>query len=187
VGPSGNATAPDFKVFLARLFDAKTGAFQVLGSTLGAEQPGVERPRIEASVVDVSKTEPTKVFERDGLVVTAQRIPHANLPTLAYRVETRGKAIVFSSDQNGSDPKFVDFAKNADALIMHMAIAANAPPSPLHAAPNVVGRVAQDAGARRLILSHIGPFDLDAAIAEVKKSYTGPLTVGADLQCTQVQ
>jgi ribonuclease BN (tRNA processing enzyme) len=187
VGPSGNATAPDFKDFLARLFDAKAGAFQVLGSTLGAEQPGVERPRIEASVVDVTKTEPTKVFERDGLVVSAQRIPHANLPTLAYRVETGGKAIVFSSDQNGSDPKFIDFARNADVLIMHMAIAANAPPSPLHAAPNVVGRVAQDAGVKRLILSHIGPFDLDAAIAEVKKSYTGPLTVGADLQCTQVQ
>jgi ribonuclease BN (tRNA processing enzyme) len=186
VGPSGNAVAPDFKVFLARLFDEKTGAFQVLGSTLGAEQPGVERPRIEASVVDVSKSEPTKVLERDGLVVTAQRIPHANLPTLAYRVETQGKVIVFSSDQNGSDPKFVDFAKNADALIMHMAIAANAPPIPLHASPSVVGRVAQDAAAKRLILSHIGQFDLAAAIAEVKKSYTGPLTVGADLQCTQI-
>jgi ribonuclease BN (tRNA processing enzyme) len=119
--------------------------------------------------------------------VTAQRIPHANLPTLAYRVETREKVVVFSSDQNGSDPKFVDFAKNADVLIMHMAIGANAPPIPAHAAPNVVGRVAQDASAKRLILSHIGPFDLDAAIAEVKKSYTGPLTVGADLQCTQVQ
>jgi ribonuclease BN (tRNA processing enzyme) len=68
-----------------------------------------------------------------------------------------------------------------------MAIAANAPPSPLHASPSVVGRVAQDAGTKRLIVSHIGQFDLDAALAEVKKSYTGPLTVGADLQCTQVQ
>src|SRR4029453_6724248 len=29
VGPSGNNIAPDFKVFLARLFDEKTGAFQV--------------------------------------------------------------------------------------------------------------------------------------------------------------
>src|SRR5215813_11396341 len=75
VGPSGNNVAPDFKTFLARLFDEKTGAFQVLGSTLGAEQPGVERLRIEATVVDVSKTEPTKVFDGDGITVTAQRIP----------------------------------------------------------------------------------------------------------------
>ena len=190
VGPSGNNVAPDFKTFLARLFDEKTGAFQVLGSTLdstpGAAQPGVERPRIEATVVDVGKTEPTRVFEGDGITVTAQRIPHANLPTLAYRVQTRDKSVVFSSDQNGSDPKFVDFAKGADVLVMHMAIAANAPPSPLHASPAVVGRVAQEAGAKRLILSHIGQFDLDAAVADVKKSFTGALTVGADLQCTPV-
>ena len=186
VGPSGNNVAPDFKTFLARLFDEKTGAFQVLGSTLGAAQPGVERPRIESTVVDVSKTEPTKVFDGDGITVTAQRIPHANLPTLAYRVQTGDKSVVFSSDQNGSDPKFVDFAKGADVLVMHMAIAANAPPSPLHALPAVVGRVAQEAGAKRLILSHIGQFDLDAAVADVKKSFTGALTIGADLQCTPV-
>jgi len=40
VGPSGNDVAPDFATFLGRMFDAKTGAYQVLGSTLGVEQPG---------------------------------------------------------------------------------------------------------------------------------------------------
>jgi ribonuclease BN (tRNA processing enzyme) len=188
VGPSGNNVAPDLQTFLQRLFDEKTGAFQVLGSTIGGAQPaGAERPRIEATTVDVGKTEPTKVLDRDGISVTAQRIPHANLPTLAYRVQTGDVSIVFSSDQNGSDPKFVDFAKGADVLIMHLAIAANAPPSPLHASPAVVGRVAQEAGVKRLILSHIGQFDLEAALADVKKSYTGPVTVGADLQCTQAK
>ena len=188
VGPSGNNVAPDFATFLGRMFDEKTGAFQVLGSTLGAAQPpGTERPRLNVSVVDVTKTEPTTVLDRDGMTVTALRIPHANLPTLAYRVQTRDVSVVFSSDQNGSDPKFVDFAKGANVLIMHMAIAAGAPPSPLHASPAVIGRIAQETGVKRLILSHIGQFDLEAAIADVKKSYTGALTVGADLQCTPVQ
>ena len=188
VGPSGNNVAPDFQTFLARLFDEKTGAFQVLGSTIGGAQPaGAERPKIEATVIDVSKAEPTKVLDRDGISVTAQRIPHANLPTLAYRVQTQGLSVVFSSDQNGSDPKFIDFAKNADVLVMHLAIAADAPPSPLHALPAVVGRVAHEAGVKRLIVSHIGQFDLDAALADVKKAYAGPLTVGADLQCTQAK
>jgi ribonuclease BN (tRNA processing enzyme) len=187
VGPSGNNVAPDFATFLSRMFDEKTGAFQVLGSTLGAAQPGAERPRLDVSVVDVTKTEPTTVLDRDGMTVTALRIPHANLPTLAYRVQTRDVSVVFSSDQNGSDPKFVEFAKGANVLIMHMAIPVGAPPSPLHASPAVVGRIAQEAGVKRLILSHIGQFDLDAALADVKKSYTGALTVGADLQCTPVQ
>jgi ribonuclease BN (tRNA processing enzyme) len=187
VGPSGNNVAPDFATFLGRMFDEKTGAFQVLGSTLGAVQPGAERPRLNVSVVDVTKTEPTKVLDRDGMTVTAFRIPHANLPTLAYRVETRDVSVVFSSDQNGTDPKFIDFAKGANLLVMHLAIAADAPPSPLHASPAVVGRLGQEAGVKRLILSHIGQFDLEAAVADVKRSYTGPLIVGADLQCTPVQ
>jgi ribonuclease BN (tRNA processing enzyme) len=126
------------------------------------------------------------VLDRDGMTVTAFGIPHANLPTLAYRVQTQNVSIVFSSDQNGTNPKFVDFAKGANVLIMHLAIAAGAT-SPLHAAPAVVGRIAQDAGVGRLIVSHIGLYDLDAAIADVKKSYTGPLTIGADLQCTPAQ
>ncbi len=183
-GPSGNEIAPDFPTFLHRLFDEKTGAYQVLGHTVGAKQ-GNGVP-LEITTVDVKKATPTTVFDGDGLTVTAIGIPHGNVPALAYRATTRGVTVVFSTDQNGTDPKFVDFARGADILVMHMAIAAGTT-SPLHAAPAVVGRIAQDAGAKRLVLSHIGPFDLDAAVADVKKAYTGPLVVGADLQCTDAR
>jgi ribonuclease BN (tRNA processing enzyme) len=181
-GPAGDDVAPDVSTFLARLFDEKNGAFQVMGATLGGKGSGV---RLNISVVDVMKAEPTTVFDEQGLKVTALGIPHANMPTLAYRVETRDGSIVFSSDQNGTNPKFVDFARNANLLVMHLAIASGAT-SPLHAAPAVVGRIAQEAGVGRLIVSHIGQFDLDAAVADVKKYYTGPLTIGADLQCTSI-
>jgi ribonuclease BN (tRNA processing enzyme) len=183
-GPSGNAIAPPFPVFLSRLFDEKNGAFQVLGHTVGAAQ-GNGIP-LEIATVDVTKAEPSTVFDRDGMTVTAMGIPHGNMPALAYRVQTRGVSVVFSTDQNGTNPKFTEFAKGADILVMHLAIAAGAT-SPLHAAPAVVGRIAQDAGAKRLIVSHIGLFDLDAAVADLKKSYAGPLTIGADLQCTPAQ
>ena len=188
VGPSGNDLVPGFPTFLSRLFDAKNGAFQVLGTTLGGPPvAGVGGGvRLDVSVVDVTKAEPSTVFDRQGVTVTALGIPHGNIPTLAYRIQTRAASIVFSSDQTGTNPRFVDFARGAHVLIMHLAIAAGAS-TPLHASPAVVGRVAQDAGVGRLIVSHIGQFDLDAAISELKKFYTGPLTVGADLQCTQVQ
>jgi ribonuclease BN (tRNA processing enzyme) len=190
VGPSGNGVAgpagtPDFATFLARLFDENNGAFQVLGATLGATRgSGV---RLDVSVVDVAKIEPST-----DLTVTALGIPHGNMPTLAYRAETPGGSVVFSSDQTGTNPKFVDFARNANVLIMHLAIGAGVT-NPFHAAPAVVGRIAQEAGVGRLIVSHLGgqpldqsKFDLDAAIGELKQSYTGPLTIGADLQCTPI-
>ena len=182
VGPSGNDVAPAFPIFLNRLFDEKTGAFQVLGAALGGTGNSV---RLNVGAVDVTTPEPVKVFDGQGLTVTAFGIPHANLPTLAYRVQVGGVSVVFSSDQNGTKPDFVTFAKGANALIMHLAIAPGAT-SPLHAAPAVVGRIAADAGVGRLILSHIGQFPLDPAIADVKKAYAGPLTIGADLQCTPV-
>ena len=173
-GPSGNDVAPSFPMFLSRLFDEKNGAFQVLGPTLGATQGktggGV---RLDVGVVDVTKTEPSTAFDRQGVTVTALGIPHGNLPALAYRVQTRDVSVVFSSDQTGTNPRFVEFAKGANVLVMHLNIAAGAT-SPLHASPAVVGRVAQDAGVGRLIVSHIGPFDLDAAIAERRSSTRAP-------------
>ena len=187
VGPSGNEAAPDFQTFLNRLFDEKTGAFQVLGPVLGAKLGtsggGVA---LKVSVVDVAKAQASTVFDADGLTVTALGIPHGPMATLAYRVTTKGVSVVFSSDQTGTNPNFVEFAKDANVLIMHLAIPAGAK-NPLHAAPEVVGRIAREAGIKHLIVSHVGPFNLDPAIAELKTAYSGPLTVGADLQCTAVK
>ena len=182
VGPSGNEAAPAFNDFLTRLFDPKNGSWEVLSSVV-APGPGV---KLDPRVVDVTKAEPTTVYDRDGMKVTAMGIPHGNLPTLAYRVETQGVSVVFSSDQNGTNPRFPSFAKGADILLMHLAIGVGAD-NPNQALPAVVGTVAQSANPKRLILSHIGNFDLDAAVADVKKNYSGPLTVGADLQCTQAK
>src|SRR5271155_2419999 len=182
VGPSGNEVAPAFNDFLTRLFDPKSGSWEVLSSVVAAG-PGV---KLDPRVVDVTKQDPTTVYDRDGIKVTAMGIPHGNLPTLAYRVETQGVTVVLSSDQNGTNPRFPDFAKGADVLVMHLAIGVNAK-NPNQALPAVVGSVAQTANPKRLVLSHIGNFDLDAALADVKKNYAGPLIIGADLQCTQAK
>ena len=182
VGPSGNEAAPAFNEFLMRLFDSKNGSWEVLSSVVGPG-PGV---KLDPRVVDVTKQEPTTIYDRDGIKVTALGIPHGNLPTLAYRVETQGFTVVYSSDQTGTNPRFPDFAKGADILVMHLAIGVGST-NPIQALPAVVGRVAQSANPKQLVLSHIGNFDLDAAVADVKKNYSGPLTIGADLQCTQVK
>jgi ribonuclease BN (tRNA processing enzyme) len=179
-GPSGGGMVPDLRAFLNRLFDDKAGAFQLLGGTLGGAGQGVP---LEVSVVDAARTDPSMVFDRDGLRVLALGVPHGDVPSLAYRVEAAGSAIVFGSDQTGANPRFAEFARNADVLVMHFTIGAGGA-SPLHAGPDVVGRVARDAAARHLVLGHIAQFDLEPAVAEVRKFYTGRLTVGADLQCT---
>src|SRR5215813_5641120 len=97
-GPTGNDAAPDFATFLHRLFDERTGAFPVLGSALGGShggggvRPDIGRVvaggvRLDVGVIDAAKADPSPVFQRAGTMVTAQRIPHGNMPTLAYRVQ----------------------------------------------------------------------------------------------------
>src|SRR5450755_951438 len=81
-GPSGNDAAPDFSTFISRLFDEKTGAFPVLGSTLGGSfGGGGVRPdigtvvpggvRLHVSVIDVAKADPSMVLQREHTTVTA--------------------------------------------------------------------------------------------------------------------
>jgi len=74
IGPSGNDAVPSFSAFLERQFDPKSGAFEVLGSTM-AKAPGNPGVRLDAEIVDVMKQEPTTVFDRDGVKVTALGIP----------------------------------------------------------------------------------------------------------------
>lgn len=184
VGPAGNDEFPAFPEFLQRLFDGQRGAFQVLGSLLKSVEGGLGVP-LQVSLVDHTYAEPVIVFKGDDLIISAIGIPHRDIPTLAYRVSARGHTVVFSSDQAGTDPKFVKFSLGADLLIMHMAVASGTK-SALHAAPEVIGKVAEETGIKRLIVSHIGTFDLNVALADVKKVYSGDVTVAADLMCTQV-
>lgn len=178
-GPSGGVVTPDFQTFLYRLFDDTAGAFPLLGGTLRGAGLGVP---LNAVSLDVANGEPVIVLEQGGMTVTALGVPHANVPSLAYKVQTPNGTVVFGSDQTGTNPYFVTFAQGADVLVLHLMIGAGET-SPLHASPSVVGQMARDANARRLILSHIGQFDLEAAVAEVKKAYVGPVVVGSDLQC----
>jgi ribonuclease BN (tRNA processing enzyme) len=198
-GPSGGGPFPDIATFLKRMFDPANGAFPVLAGTLGEKGNGV---RLDVSVLDVNAPHPATVLKDEDLEVTAIGVPHTNAPTLAYRVQVGQFSIVFSGDQTGRDPKFVNFTMDADVLVMHFALSTMASEAlaRVHATPTVVGQVARDAKVRRLVLSHFiqgypqdprredySLFNLDQNVGEVKKYYSGPVVQAADLQCLPVR
>lgn len=173
-GPTGSAGFPPVAEFLAGLV-GPDGVFRVL------------EPRFTFQVV-TAPTDGTvsRVLEESRLVVTARSVPHGDVPTLAYRVEYAGASIVYSSDQDGSDPGFVDFARDADLLVIHLAASENATGmvAQLHARPSVWGQIAARANIGRLVLSHISSRqDLEANLEILQANYQGPLTVGEDLLC----
>ena len=185
-GPDERLPFPGFEDYLASLL-AEGGAYAYLGGYLDGSAGLVELSSVE---VAGGETHPTRVFgDRDSrLRVDAIHVPHGIVPALAFRIEVDGVRIVFASDQNGSDPRFVEFAKDADLLVMHLVIpeGTTGVARRLHAPPSVIGEIARNAGARRLLLSHLMARSLarlDESLEIVGGRYPGTVLVADDLFC----
>lgn len=201
MGPSGNEEFPDFSSFLKHLFADSESAFPILSGTVGGRNRGAP---LQVTTVDVGKSEPTPILNQEQLQISALGVPH-NAPALAYRITAGGSTMVFGSDQNGSNPRFVEFASGADVLVMHFALSvfASGDVTEIHATPTVVGEVAARTKVHRLILSHVtqpgpnapsprqwaafSPDTVASSVREVKKHYPGSVTIARDLQCVALQ
>lgn len=198
-GPTGSGVFPAFDAFITRLFDPGSGAFPILAGTLGETGQGV---RLEVIRVTAEVGITSTVMSDSLLQVSALGVPHGNVPSIAYRVRIDNRTIVFGSDQNGTDAGFSDFAADADVVVMHLGLSQRAPDglAQIHARPATVGKLAQNARAKRLVLSHFmqapmavqtpdwfSLFALGEAVAEVGKHFNGPIEAAADLQCTVVR
>jgi ribonuclease BN (tRNA processing enzyme) len=197
-GPSGTGAFPPFDTFISRLFDSGNGVFPILAGTLGQVGQGV---RLDITTVDAGVGKHSTVFSADQLEVSAIGVPHANVPSIAYRIRVDNRTIVFGSDQNGSDSRFSAFASDADLLVMHLSLSEHAPQplAQIHARPATVGQIARNSKAKRLVLSHFieapaevktrewfSLWNLDQVVADVRKHFTGPVDTAADLQCIPV-
>ncbi|MDT8383485.1 MAG: MBL fold metallo-hydrolase [Gammaproteobacteria bacterium] len=129
------------------------------------------------------------VLDEGGLTVTAMPVKHATVPAVAYRIEYKGKSIVYSGDTNSESGNMAAIASNADLLIYDTAIM-DSHPNPamlqLHTTPSRMGQVAAEAMAKKLVLSHITP-NTENSLQEVKRlvraqGYQGEIKVASDLR-----
>ena len=184
-GPDGSDLFPGLDVWLDSLLNADDGAYGYLSGYLDGDG---RLPKLVAT--EVGGDEVATVFESDDstIQVDAMHVPHGIVPALGFRVRVGDETLVFASDQNGTDSSFVDFASDADLLVMHLVIPedAGATAQRLHARPSVVGEVAQAAEAKRLVLSHFmsrSLRSLDDNVALVRRGYDGEVTLAEDLMC----
>lgn len=179
-GPAGGGAFPSIEEFLAIMF-GQNGAYGVLGPRL----------KLDVTTVDATAAGSTNVWSEDNILVSARGVPHGDVPTIAYEFEFGETSIVFASDQNGSDPEFIEFIQGADYLVIHLAAAEDVTGvlAKLHAKPSVWGEMAAAAQVGHVIVSHIStsaPQILEESVATVKDNYSGPLTLGEDLMCIRL-
>ncbi|WP_060585832.1 MBL fold metallo-hydrolase [Aeromonas schubertii] len=182
-GPEAGSAFPGMSGYFNALFDRKKGAYAYLGGFKDGSD-GL----FPVTLHDVAYDQPVaqRVYQQDGLTVTALGIPHGDVPCLAYRVEGREGVIVISADQNGSNPAFVDFAKGADILVMPLAIHEGADPlsASLHARPSVVASIAAEINPGLLVLNHwmgVGLNHKKEAMAIVQRTFKGQVVAARDL------
>lgn len=190
-GPGGAGPFPGLPGFLSAMLDPKHGAYAYLAGYLDGSGGLVKLQQIEVPVESAGPVALTAAsserFEADALPV-----PHGPVPAIAFRLRLGDATLVFASDQNGSNPAFVDFARDADLLVMHLPIPQDADnvAKNLHATPEKIGAIAQAAGARKLLLSHFmarSLANLDDNVAIVRSRYSGPVIVAEDLACVKIQ
>ena len=112
--------------------------------------------------------------------ITSQPVKHSD-PSIAYRVEhPSGKSLVYSGD-TGFCPEIIDLAKGSDLLILECALPGNKEIEG-HLTPHLAGKIATQAGVRRLLLCHFYPEVLKTDItAECRRTFDGELILGRDL------
>ncbi|MGN6092762.1 MAG: MBL fold metallo-hydrolase [Luteibacter jiangsuensis] len=186
-GPDGSDAFPSMTAFFKDMFGSKAGAFAYLEGL----HDGSDGLRLTVSpVIDVDNRAetPSLVYQDAEVKVYAYGIPHGDVPTLAFRIESKYGTIVVSADQNGTRPGFVDFARGADILVMPAAIDddADAGSKFLHAPPTVVGKLAAAINPKMLVLNHFmgrSLKDKDGNVKIIQQYYHGPVYEGRDLSC----
>lgn len=186
-GPGAGGPFPGLEAWLDSMLAAGSGAYGYLSGYLDGSGRLV---KLEQKEVALDSAKPVRVLDGD-ITVDALPVPHGIVPALGFRVTVDGVSIVFASDQNGSSDAFVDFARGASVLVMHLPIPENATGTALqlHARPSRVARIAEDAGAGTLVLSHFmarSLKDLDRNVAVVRGAYEGDIVLAEDLACVDV-
>jgi ribonuclease BN (tRNA processing enzyme) len=188
-GPVGNDFMPSTMEFVSDLFGDKHGAYRYLSELL---IPGEEGSYLmQPHDVPASST-PVNIFHNGDLAASAVSVIHGGVPALAWRIEARGKVLVFSGDTNGEGAGLVQLATNADLFIAHNAVpeGVTGVERRLHMPPSVIGQIAADAHVKKLVLSHRMLRTLgkeSQTESEIRKRYSGPLQFANDLDCFPVK
>jgi len=134
-----------------------------------------ERPGLAASFEFDEWTAGTRRF--GPLAVTVARMAHP-VETWGMRVEHDGAALAYSAD-TGPSGALVELARDADLALFEAAFETgrddHAPPD-LHLSAREAAEAATDAGVRRLVLTHLPPWnDPEVSRRAAEAAYDGPV------------
>ena len=190
-GPAGNDRMPSTDDFLAKLL-GQNGAYRYLSSYIETDQAS-DFHLIPHSVALDSKEARTFAIN-NSLSVSAIPVHHGPIAAVAWRVNIDQCSISFSGDMNNQTGNLARLAGGSQLLVAHNAIPQNSVgvARNLHMPPSEIGKIAEQAEVGTLLISHrmnrtSGQEQAAQTLAEIRKSYQGPVLFANDLDTFDVR
>ena len=188
-GPTGNDVIPTTPLFVERQF-GDNGVYPYLSGFLD----GNAAYRLLPVAVNADHDKP-ELFSAEigGFRVQAIAVDHGLLPSLGWRIEKDGCALVVSGDTRNSGKTLDRLAKNDDIFIAHNAVpesSADKVAQRLHMKPSEIGRIAAVADSRKVVLSHFMLRTVDAREETqnaIRGQYDGALAFAGDCDIYHLQ
>jgi ribonuclease BN (tRNA processing enzyme) len=190
-GREGNDDAPENVdpqpgvIEFTRLLFGSAGAWRYMNTFVGFGIDAVEAASDPVAAAIVSLP-PTPMLRKQGISIEACAVPHGMMPSVGYRINYRGRSVVFSGDISRPTAAFLRMASNCSLLVHDFALPQrDVPHGNLHAKPSVVGSVARESNAKVLLLSHFMPAiepELNSAVEIVRRDYHGRIEIAEDLR-----
>ncbi|MCP2336345.1 MBL fold metallo-hydrolase [Actinomadura rupiterrae] len=117
--------------------------------------------------------------EVGGVGLTSRAVSHG-MPAFALRAEAAGRTLAYSGD-TAPCTALTELAAGCDLLLCEADTPDRLPPDEaVHHTPEDAGDTARAAGARRLLVTHVGPFLIpDEATKRAATRYHGPIDYAA--------
>lgn len=118
---------------------------------------------------------PEETFTVGPFEVTARMVAHP-VPAYGLRIRADGRTLAYSGD-TGTCDALVEIARDADFFLCEASfLEGHDNPPDLHLTGAEAGVMATEAGAKRLVLTHVPPWhDAAVMLAEAHLTYDGPL------------
>ncbi len=159
-----------------------------------------QRQSAEGLAVEVEELTPGRVLEMGAMKITVVEVDHKPVPhAYGFIFETEeqdgGHKLAISGDTRRC-PALIEAARGADLLIHEVFVHEDMPViegrrsaktvgnvASYHTLSGEVGGIAQEAAAKRLVLTHFVPpeADRDRLLRQVSKDFEGPVILGEDL------
>jgi ribonuclease Z len=139
------------------------------------------------------------VYEQGGVKITAFEVDHGAVkPAFGYRIDYAGRSVVLSGDTRVSE-NLVRHAQKVDVLVHEVAVPDILSRTGIsaervkgivahHVTPEQAGEVFSRTNPRLAVYSHIVPPNAGEqdVIPQTRKTYSGPLELGADLMVIEI-